>query len=91
VVEVTGTEVTVAVVDVEVTEVDEVEVLVPVKVVGEADNVVEVDGGTAVDENIDVTAPQPGSNIANRSIRSAKILKVLFIYYSLINACIMTQ
>ena len=90
-VEVTGTEVTVAVVDVEVTEVDEVEVLVPVKVVGEADNVVEVDGGTAVDENIDVTAPQPGSNIANRSIRSAKNLKVLFIYYSLINACIMTQ
>ena len=90
-VEVTGTEVTVAVVDVEVTAADEVEVLVPVKVVGEADNVVLVDAGATIDEGVDVTVPQPGSNIANRSIRSAKILKVLFIYYSLINACIMTQ
>ena len=49
------------------------------EVVEEANNAVEVDGGAAVDEDVDVMVPQPGNIIANRIIRSAKILNNLFI------------
>ena len=58
---------------------EEVGVLMGLEVVEEANNAVEVDGGAAVDEDVDVMVPQPGNIIANRIIRSAKILNNLFI------------
>jgi hypothetical protein len=83
VVEVTGPEVTVGCVEVKVTVTNEVGVLTGVELVGEADNVVEVDEGTAEGEGADVTVLQPAGKIANKSIRRAKILKNLFMIFFL--------
>jgi len=75
VVEVTGTEVAVTAVDVEVTSADEVGEPIISEVVGVIVSAIEVETGATADVDTDAAVPQPDSKIANNSIRRAKILK----------------
>ena len=81
--EVTGTEVTVAVVDVEVTAADEVGEPILLEVFCVIVPAIEAEVGATADAGVDVTVPQPASKIANASIGSEKILNNLFIIFFL--------
>jgi len=66
---------TVAAIDVEVTSADEVGEPIILEVVWVIVSAIEVETGATADADTDAAVPQPDSKIANKSIRSAKILK----------------